>query len=78
MFKSTRYAVMVSLPLEAVGVVGVVLEVAHPDTNKDTTTSERTNIAVIGFNCIMLMQEATFGLTIPIRFFQTEEPRSQP
>jgi hypothetical protein len=52
-------SVVVSRPAAgavAVGVVGVVLEVAHPDTNKDTTTSERTNIAVIGFNCIRLFK----------------------
>ena len=49
----------------ALDVWSVVL-VVQPDTNKEATTSERTIIAVIGFNCIMRMQEAKVGLTIPI------------
>ena len=52
--------------------IGVLVEAAllvfvvQPDTNKEATTSNRTIIAVIGFNCIMLSQEANVGLTVAI------------
>jgi hypothetical protein len=51
--------------------------VVQPATDNEATTIS-TIIAVIDFNCIMLSQKEKVGLTIPIRFFQTEEPRSQP
>ena len=36
--------------------VGLVAGVVQPDTIKEATTSERTIIVVIGFNCIRLFK----------------------
>ena len=67
--------VSAGLVVELLLVVGLVVGDVQPDTNKEATTSDRTSIAVIGFNCIRFMQEVRGSLKIPVligfRFFGT-------